>query len=923
MLENSKYTPEAIVLIQAALAEAKTLDQQLPKDLYDYDGTTKLLDNNNDEVIKAATDKLNAVLDGIANDTTGAYEKVDFTGYNSAVDAYKALEDKMSAEDKNAVADAINTVTDANITENTSKADGQNILDDAAAAIVEINSKYADCVNGNHTWGEPKLTTAPTADTQGEYTETCSICGATQITKVDLADYDAFDEAVKALKELANTENLTAEAAKAITDALAKADALDKNLPADVTTVDGKDIKGGQDEIDALVTELNGVVADTNTAINDGSALKPDYSAWDEAETAYDALDKTNVKSEVIAEADALKATIADKQADKTLTQATATQDEINDATAKLNAIITGIENGTHIKPAEYAEVEKDLADAKDKADKNDVTDGVKEDIKDIEDKLNEIITDPTTNANDQDEIDALEKQLEDIIAGIEDGTLVKPDFDGYDGSHDAYEELVAQYGDKIKDSVADDVADLDAIVEGLRADETATKAEDQDTIDDAKTALDAIITGINDGTLRDPDYTEVDNDLADAKDKADDSNVAAGVKDQIKDIEDKLNEIKNDPTTNANDQDEIDALEDELETIIGKIEAGAYSKPDYSAWNAAESEYNTLDLKNVKEEILVEVAGLKRTVNEIKADLNSTKADDQDAVDDATARLIEIIAGINDGSLKHPDYSGVDEKLEDLKDEKNLTDATDDKIDEIETAIENLKKGETTNAKENQDDVDALEDQLDEILAGINDGSLVKPDYTEADKAIKDAEKAIADIEEKLGDTLNDDENATLEELKEELEELKESLDELKNDPASNKKDDQAAVDSIRDGAKEIIDSTKVITDKYAECLKGNHVKGALIKVVNPTCTEKGYSVYICEVCGKEIKADYIDATGHTDTDEDGTCDICGATGLYDGCTCLCHNNHWFWRIVYMIIRIIWKIFGMHQVCPCGRLHY
>ena len=100
-----------------------------------------------------------------------------------------------------------------------------------------------------------------------------------------------------------------------------------------------QEIKGGQDKIDALVTELNGIVADINDEITDGSALKPDYTAWETAEGAYDALDKTNVKSEIIAEADALKAEIAGKQNDGTLTQATATQAEINEATARRSSV--------------------------------------------------------------------------------------------------------------------------------------------------------------------------------------------------------------------------------------------------------------------------------------------------------------------------------------------------------------------------------------------------------------------------------------------------------------------------------------------------------------------------------------------------------------------------------------------------------
>ena len=52
-----------------------------------------------------------------------------------------------------------------------------------------------------------------------------------------------------------------------------------------------------------------------------------------------------------------------------------------------------------------------------------------------IEEKLNELKNDPSTNGNDQDEIDALEKELEDIIKGIEDGSLVKPDYTDADNA--------------------------------------------------------------------------------------------------------------------------------------------------------------------------------------------------------------------------------------------------------------------------------------------------------------------------------------------------------------------------------------------------------------------------------------------------------------------------------------------------------
>ncbi|MBQ4267138.1 MAG: hypothetical protein IJB93_02995, partial [Clostridia bacterium] len=411
LLKDEKLTPEAKEVIQNALDEANKLDQKLPADVVE-DGKT-IIDNANDEKINAAADALNNALDSLYDENgklKSEYEKVDYTNYDNAVDAYETIKDTMTAEDKAAV-EAIKAEI-AEIPADGSKKDYQEQVDKAATDIAAINAKYGNCATGNHTWGEPVLTTAPTATEQGEYTETCEICGATQITKVDLANYDEFDKAVEKLETLLDTENLTDEAKQAIEDALADAKELDKNLPADVTTVDGKEIKGGQDEIDALVAELNGIVVEVNGAIADGSALKPDYSAWESAEGAYDALDKTNVKADIIAEANALKQQIADKQDDETLTQATATQTDINNATTRLNQIIEGINDGS-LKDPDYSAVEDKIDEAKDNDNLNKDT---QDKIEEIEKALEEIKgrTEPEANYRDnQDEVNALEDQLD------------------------------------------------------------------------------------------------------------------------------------------------------------------------------------------------------------------------------------------------------------------------------------------------------------------------------------------------------------------------------------------------------------------------------------------------------------------------------------------------------------------------------
>ena len=1114
MAEDSKYTPEAIKEIKAALEEAKKLNQNLPADVIE-DGET-VINNDSAEQIKSATDALTGVLDKITDDTTGAYEKVDYTNYNNAVNAYEALDDVMTDKDKADVEAEKQKVVDAGITANTSKADGQKTLDDAAKAIAAINAKYGDCANGNHTWGEPVLTTAPTADKQGEYTETCGICGTTQITKVDLADYSEFNTVAGQLEALLDTKNLTESAKTAINEALEKADNLNKNLPADVTTADGKLIKGGQETINKLVEELNKVVADTNAAITDGSALEPDYEAWEEAKGAYDALDKKNVKSEIIAEAETLKETIADKQLDDTLTQATATQARINEATARLNEIIDGITDGS-LKNPDYSGAEAAIQNAKDVADNENIPDTkeaeIEAEIAELEKELADL-RDKNPDSNNQeakDKLAEIEQAANDIVnkyaecvAGTHKDTDPKDHkcdiCGGNVGTHadsnndhkcDYCEDVMTECTDIGKDHECDICggnvgthADGDKDHKCDYCEAVMTECTDIgkdhkcdicggnvgthadgnndhkcDYCDDVMTECTdsgkdhkCDICGGNVGTHADGDndhkcdyceenissHTWGDHELttpptADAQgeytetcgvcgttqitkvDLADYSefNTVEGQLEALLGTENLTDEAKTainealekaealdknlpaDATTAdgkliKGGQDEIDALVNELKDVVADTSAaiadGSALKPDYEAWETAKDAYGKLDTTNVKAEIIAEVNGLKAEIADKQADDALTQATaTQKDIDNATKRLNEIITGITDGSLKNPaDYTEVDKDLADAKDKADKNDVVDgvkEDIKEIEDKLNEFRNDPTTNA-DDQDEIDALDKELKDIIAGIEGGTLVKPDYSGAEAAIKEAEK----VAEQGGKLSEEDQKA--------LEELRDDLDKIKNDPASNKKDDQRDVDDIKNAVQNIV-------NKYSGCTSGNHSyidkvvapsctskgytehsceicgktfkdnytditdhKYSVVSVVDPTCTAKGYTNYACDDCGKAIKGDYVEALNHTamdvkgydatcsaegltdgkvcircnevlvaqkvisklphtDEDEDGTCDICHQGGLYDGCTCLCHNNHWFWRLVYLILRLIWRVFKIHPVCACGAVHY
>ncbi len=91
---------------------------------------------------------------------------------------------------------------------------------------------------------------------------------------------------------------------------------------------------------------------------------------------------------------------------------------------------------------------------------------------------------------------------------------------------------------------------------------------------------------------------------------------------------------------------------------------------------------------------------------------------------------------------------------------------------------------------------------------------------------------------------------------------------------------------------------------------------------ITAPTCDDQGYTTYTCIVCTGTLIADFTDAKGHTDENGDGACDECKAD-IVGSCTCLCHTTNWFLKIIYKIIRFIWKLLKISPVCACGTAHY
>lgn len=90
-------------------------------------------------------------------------------------------------------------------------------------------------------------------------------------------------------------------------------------------------------------------------------------------------------------------------------------------------------------------------------------------------------------------------------------------------------------------------------------------------------------------------------------------------------------------------------------------------------------------------------------------------------------------------------------------------------------------------------------------------------------------------------------------------------------------------------------------------------------------TCLENGYTdYYLCMACGFENGKNTVPATGHSDSDNDGTCETCNKN-IHTAvkCDCLCHNDNAIMKIIYRILRFFWTLFKTNQACECGAEHY
>lgn len=96
----------------------------------------------------------------------------------------------------------------------------------------------------------------------------------------------------------------------------------------------------------------------------------------------------------------------------------------------------------------------------------------------------------------------------------------------------------------------------------------------------------------------------------------------------------------------------------------------------------------------------------------------------------------------------------------------------------------------------------------------------------------------------------------------------------------------------------------------------------------IEPTCTEKGHrAARVCTVCEAELPGEELPALGHVDENDDNKCDVCDAeiTHIDPSANCphFCHSTNIFKKILWKIVRSLYKLLGIQKFCDCKVAHY
>ena len=456
-----------------------------------------------------------------------------------------------------------------------------------------------------------------------------------------------------------------------VDEAIKKANALKKDNYKDFTAVEtavksvvrGKSITE-QSEVDAMAKAIE-------DAIEALQYKDADYIKVDEAIAKANALNKDDYKDFSAVES-AVNAVVRGKN----ITE----QSEVDAMAKAIEDAIAALQ----YKDADYTKVDEAIAKA------NALNKDDYKDFSAVEAAVNAVVR--GKNINEQSEVDAMAKAIEDAIAALQ----------YKDADYTKVDEAIAKANALNKDEYKD-FSGVEAAVNAVVRDKNITEQSEVDAM--AKAIEDAIAALQYKGA----DYTKVDEAIAKAN---------ALNKDDYKDfsaVEAAVNAVVR--GKNITEQSEVDAMAKAIEDAIAALQ---YKGADYTKVDEAIAKANALNKDDYKD-----FSGVDSAVNAVVRGKNITEQSEVDAM----AKAIEdAIAALQ---YKGADYTKVDEAIA----KANALNKDDYKdFSGVEAAVNAVVRGKNITE---QSEVDAMAKAIEDAIAALQ---YKGADYTKVDEAIAKA---------------------------------------------------------------------------------------------------------------------------------------------------------------------------------------
>ena len=91
----------------------------------------------------------------------------------------------------------------------------------------------------------------------------------------------------------------------------------------------------------------------------------------------------------------------------------------------------------------------------------------------------------------------------------------------------------------------------------------------------------------------------------------------------------------------------------------------------------------------------------------------------------------------------------------------------------------------------------------------------------------------------------------------------------------------------------------------------------------ISATCEQEGLKTCTCKNCTYSYE-ETLEPLGHSKISREGVCSRCVEKVIdVSKCSCSCHKNDFFSKLITSIKMIFWKMFKTNKTCKCGTTHY